>query len=85
MSYTALYHCVYLRAIVTDIKRPRRLLTIPEFLKRHPEISDHALRYALRNRDANGLAPHVYRHYGTRGLILDAPGVVAWFNRVVPA
>lgn len=69
---------------MTSIKRPRRLVTLKEFLADHPEITDHALHYALRNREKNGLAPYVFKHYATKGLVLDAPGVVSWFNRVVP-
>lgn len=64
-----------------------RLATIPDFLKAHPGITENQLRWALRNRDKNGLAPHVYRResWNPITLLLDPVPVARWFERTVRA
>lgn len=68
-----------------SIKKPtRRLQTIPEFLKDHPDITESQLRWALRNRASNGF-PQVYVQHGSKALVFNAPDVVEWFAALVPA
>jgi hypothetical protein len=67
-------------------KDPLRLLTIPEFLAEHPKITDHQVRFALRNREANGFEPCVwFQQHGRRRVVLDVERTVAYFTAVVRA
>jgi hypothetical protein len=67
-------------------KQPLRLLTIKEFLAEHPTITDHQIRFALRNRDANGFDVCVYfKAHGRRLAMLDVERTVAYFTDVVRA
>ena len=62
------------------------LLTVDEYLKTRTHITRGQLRHSLRLRHENGLAPFVFlRPVGYKTLLLDAPGVDAWYARVVPA
>jgi hypothetical protein len=62
-----------------------RLVSIAEFLKAHPDITENQLRWALRHRDSNGLAQHVRRRaiFRPLTLLIDPKPVAAYFKCVV--
>ncbi len=63
-----------------------RLLTIPDFLKERPDITDSQIRFALRNRDTNGFHVCVYfTTTGHRKVKLDVERTCAYFDAVVRA
>lgn len=64
-----------------------RLVPIADFLAAHPDITESQLRWALRHRKTNGLAPYVFKRasYRPLTLLLDPAPVARWFGRVVPA
>lgn len=68
-------------------KKPRlRLQTIPEFLACRPHITEDQVRYAIRNRHANGLADATFRRAtGRRDILLNPARYAAHLAAVVPA
>ncbi len=70
---------------MSNRKPPLRLLTFAEFLSENPSISKRQLEWAIRNRNTNGLAAHVYkRAYGT-AFFVDATPAREFFTAMVKA
>lgn len=67
-------------------KDPLRLLSIAEFHKERPDITEHQIRFALRNRYINRFAHCVYfTRAGHRKVLLDVERTCAYFDAVVRA
>jgi hypothetical protein len=68
-------------------KPPRRLVTILEFLEAHPEYNESQLRWALRHREHNDLAGHVFKRPAYRAvtLVFSPSAMLTHLTRVVPA
>lgn len=67
-------------------KHRPRLLTIPDFRKERPDITESQIRFALRNRESNGFDPCVYfKAHGRRKAMLDVERTAAYFDGVVRA
>lgn len=63
-----------------------RLVTIPEFTKARPDITENQIRFALRNRDTNEFHKCVYfTRAGHRKVMLDVERTCAYFDAVVRA
>ena len=63
--------------IPRDLKEFR---TIAQMVEEYPDmVTEHALRYALRYRDQNGLSQHVCK-LGKQTLI-HVPGFTSWLMR----
>jgi hypothetical protein len=59
-----------------------RLVTIPEFTKARPDITENKIRFALRNRYTNGFANCVYfTRAGHRKVMLDVERTCRVFRR----
>ncbi len=60
--------------------------TIPTFLIRYPDITDHRLRWALRHREANGLARYVVKtSWAGNTLLLEHVPIHTFLTATVPA
>lgn len=67
-------------------KRRPRLQTIPEFLTLRPHFTKNQVLWAVRNRDANGLAGHTFRRTtGRRDILIDPAAYARHLSAVVPA
>lgn len=67
-------------------KSRSRLQTIPEFVVLHPQFTEYQVRYALRRRHENGLAPATFRRAnGRREVLIDPAAYVTHLTAVVPA
>lgn len=60
--------------------------SIPTFLVKYPDITDHRLRWALRHREANGLAIFIVQTaWAGRPLLLQHAAVYKFLTATVPA
>lgn len=54
--------------------------SLSKFLAEHQNFKENTLRWAIRQKHKNGLAPHV-RKFG-KEVYLNVPGFTKWFHGV---